>query len=118
MEYLKVLMRPGIRPDGISDQDITDFIDNLVNAAQAYDIYYLWRPWLKDEEDDMILELAVTSQASYVITFNAKDLPLQNLLRLYFYSHITKCRVSRQLIQNSFVGQIVDRYSGKPRSNI
>ena len=36
-------------------------------------IYYLWRPFLKDAKDDMILEVAVTSQSRFIVTFNPKD---------------------------------------------
>ncbi len=28
---------------------------------------------MKDEKDDMILELAIASQADYIVTFNLKD---------------------------------------------
>ena len=33
----------------------------------------LWRPWLKDPQDDMVLELAVASDCQYIITYNLKD---------------------------------------------
>lgn len=31
------------------------------------------RPWLRDEKDAMILELAIASRADYIVTFNLKD---------------------------------------------
>jgi putative PIN family toxin of toxin-antitoxin system len=73
MEYLDVLMRPEIKPGGISDSEITDFVDEILLNAQTKNIYFLWRPWLKDEKDDMILELAIASQVDYIVTFNLKD---------------------------------------------
>jgi putative PIN family toxin of toxin-antitoxin system len=73
MEYLDVLLRPAVKPAGISDADILDFIDEILLQAQTQNIYFLWRPWLKDEKDDMILELAIASNAHYIVTFNLKD---------------------------------------------
>jgi putative PIN family toxin of toxin-antitoxin system len=73
MEYLDVLMRPAVKPSGIADADILDFVDEILQKAQTQNIYFLWRPWLKDEKDDMILELAIASQADYIVTFNLKD---------------------------------------------
>ncbi|MDQ3748186.1 MAG: putative toxin-antitoxin system toxin component, PIN family [Acidobacteriota bacterium] len=73
MEYLDVLLRPTVKPTGISDADILDFVDEILQHAQTQNIYFLWRPWLKDAKDDMILELAIASQADYIVTFNLKD---------------------------------------------
>jgi len=73
MEYLDVLPRPAVKPAGISDADILDFVDEILLQAQTQNIYFLWRPWLKDEKDDMILELAIAAQADYIVTFNLKD---------------------------------------------
>jgi putative PIN family toxin of toxin-antitoxin system len=73
MEYLDVSLRPTVKPSGVSDADILDFVDEILQQAQTQNIYFLWRPWLKDEKDDMILELAIASQADYIVTFNLKD---------------------------------------------
>jgi predicted nucleic acid-binding protein len=35
--------------------------------------YYLWRPFLKDPNDDHILEVAVASQTEIIVTHNIKD---------------------------------------------
>src|ERR1043166_5896579 len=73
MEYLDVLQRPSVKPTGVSDADILDFIDEILLKARTQNIYFLWRPWLRDEKDAMILELAVASQADYIVTFNVRD---------------------------------------------
>lgn len=36
-------------------------------------IYYGWRPNLRDEEDNHLIELAVAGRASAIITKNARD---------------------------------------------
>ena len=47
---------------------------NFICANSIHNkIYFLWRPYLKDEKDDMVLELAVSSNSEYIITFNQKD---------------------------------------------
>lgn len=73
MEYLDVLFRPHVRPPGVADADIMDFVENILAHSETRDIYYLWRHSLRDSKDDMILELAVASQAEYIVTFNIKD---------------------------------------------
>ena len=66
MEYLDVLMRPAVKPVSVSNADVLDFIDEIIQYSQTQNIYFLWRPWLKDKKDDMILELAIASQAKYI----------------------------------------------------
>jgi len=41
--------------------------------SKRREIFFLWRPYLKDPKDDMILELAVESECNYIIAFNKKD---------------------------------------------
>ncbi|MBF0231380.1 MAG: PIN domain-containing protein [Desulfamplus sp.] len=42
-------------------------------ASYKREIFYLWRPILKDPNDDMVLELAVESESDYILTYNKKD---------------------------------------------
>lgn len=53
--------------------DIDSVLDYFCSIADKRKIFYLWRPYLKDPKDDMILELAVESECDYIITFNKKD---------------------------------------------
>ena len=73
LEYLDVLMRPEIKPHGVSKTDVLSFLRKILSYSHKQSIYFNWRPWLKDADDDMILELAVASQSSYIVTFNLKD---------------------------------------------
>src|ERR1700674_1669481 len=43
----------------LTESDIDDIIDYICQAASRVEVYYLWRPLLKDPKDDMVLELAV-----------------------------------------------------------
>ena len=35
--------------------------------------HYLWRPQLRDPNDEMVLEVAINGRASILATFNVKD---------------------------------------------
>ena len=70
LEYEEVIKR--LLPD-ISGQKINHFLDYICAVSENTKIYYLWRPTLKDPEDDMVLELAVASESDYIVTYNQKD---------------------------------------------
>jgi len=54
-------------------QNIDDILDYLCSVARRHTIFFLWRSFLKDPKDDMVLELAVEAQCEYIVTFNQKD---------------------------------------------
>lgn len=51
-------------------------IGRLAAVCHRQPIYFLWRPLLPDPKDDMVLEVAIASQASHIVTFNHRDLRL------------------------------------------
>ena len=57
----------------VDEQDVQDLIDFLCSMGQHQNIYFLWRPYLRDLEDDFVLELAVAAECDYVVTFNRRD---------------------------------------------
>lgn len=57
----------------LSESDIDDILDYICKVAHKHKIYYLWRPFLKDPMDDMVLELAVTAGCEFIVTFNKGD---------------------------------------------
>ena len=72
LEYEDVAKRPGLVPN-LSERDVDDVLDYLCSVAHRHTIFFLWRPFLKDPKDDMVLELAVEAQCDYIVTFNRKD---------------------------------------------
>ncbi len=72
LEYESVLMKK-LKILHLTKNDINDFLDYLCSISEHTKIFYLWRPVLKDPYDDHILELAVSSNSHYIITFNLKD---------------------------------------------
>ena len=46
-------------------------------------IFYLWRPSASDPDDDFIIDLAVESEADFIITYNQKDLQAAEKFGIY-----------------------------------
>jgi PIN domain len=57
-EWQDALTRPEHLPPGQSPDDAIGFLRFLAGHAWLQDIFFLWRPFLPDPNDDMILELA------------------------------------------------------------
>ncbi len=72
VEYEAVAKRKGLISH-LSMEDIDAVLDYLLSKSSIREIFYLWRPFLKDPKDDLVLEVAVESQSKYIITFNKKD---------------------------------------------
>jgi predicted nucleic acid-binding protein len=72
LEYEEIAKRNS-RGLGLTHEEIDDVLDYLCSVAGLHDIFYLWRPFLPDLDDDMLLELAVEAGASRIITFNERD---------------------------------------------
>jgi predicted nucleic acid-binding protein len=49
-------------------------LDALIAVAEPVDISFLWRPSLRDPDDEMVLEAAVNGRADWLLTFNVVDL--------------------------------------------
>lgn len=58
---------------GLSHSDSVDFVMAVIALAEPVKIHYLWRPRLKDPNDEMVLEVAVNGNADAIVTFNQKD---------------------------------------------
>lgn len=71
-EYEDVLKRGDLKLN-LETEDIDDILDYICKVADKREIFYLWRPYLKDPKDDLLLELAVESESDFIITYNKKD---------------------------------------------
>ena len=68
-EYWEVTERPEFK----IDQDIRDVVlRSMARFSVPTEVHFKWRPFLKDEADNMVLELAVASKSD-IITYNIKD---------------------------------------------
>jgi putative PIN family toxin of toxin-antitoxin system len=78
LEYEEVLLRPEhLSAAGISRIDASNFLDVLASVVIPVEILFLWRPQLRDPDDDMVLELAVNALGMgdkvCILTFNKAD---------------------------------------------
>ena len=53
--------------------DIGDLLDYFCSIGKKQSVHYLWRPYLKDPKDDLILEAAVAGGCAAIITYNRRD---------------------------------------------
>ena len=72
LEYETVLMRQH-QQLGITAEDVLDIVDAMCQFSQWHEIFYLWRPILPDEKDEMLLELAVKAGSAHIVTYNERD---------------------------------------------
>lgn len=74
-EYEDVLSRPEIQQRAkYTPIEIETLLDGFLNRCTWARIHYLWRPNLKDEGDNHLVDLAVASNAKWIVTQNIKDL--------------------------------------------
>lgn len=74
LEYEAVLKRAHIRlRHGISPDNLDVLLDTLAAHVEPVHLNYLWRPQLRDQNDEMVLETALNGSADALVTFNIKD---------------------------------------------
>ena len=72
-EWRGVLSRPENVLPGRTVEDVQRFLRYLAGQAYLQEIHFLWRPFLRDPDDDMVLELAFASGCAYLVTHNVSD---------------------------------------------
>ncbi len=74
LEYESVILREEIITKcTLTKQEIFTLLDAFMGVCQWIDIYYLWRPNLRDEADNHLIELAIAGNAQIIATKNTKD---------------------------------------------
>lgn len=69
-EYEDVIKREHLAIDHASAEDVLDYICAI---ASHHQVHFMWRPYLRDPKDDLVLEAAVAADATHIVTFNTKD---------------------------------------------
>ncbi|MEO6786093.1 MAG: putative toxin-antitoxin system toxin component, PIN family [Chthoniobacteraceae bacterium] len=72
-EWQAVLTRTEHLPSSETVADAQRFLRFLASQSHLQEIYFLWRPFLTDPDDDMILELAFAADCRYIVTHNTHD---------------------------------------------
>lgn len=81
-EYEDLIGRESIfsHPVALNFEEHEILFDALYSVCRLVDVSYLWRPNLKDEGDNFIVELAVAGNAQYIVTKNLKDFKQSELI--------------------------------------
>ena len=64
----------------LSPAEIIALFEAFISICQWIDTYYLWRPNLKDEADNHLIEIAIAGNAEAIVTQNFKDYANAELL--------------------------------------
>lgn len=72
-EWQAVVTRPEHLPTGANFELALGFLRYLASIAHLQEVHFLWRPYLRDPDDDMVLECAVASGCRYIVTHNLRD---------------------------------------------
>lgn len=62
-----------LRASPVGVEALHKILGFLCTNALRQKIFFLWRPYLPDPKDEMVLELAVAAQASHIVTYNLRD---------------------------------------------
>jgi putative PIN family toxin of toxin-antitoxin system len=80
-EYESVITRDSLLTQcPLTQPEILALFQALTSVSKWVSIYYGWRPNLKDEADNHLIELAVAGNAEVIVTNNLKDLRNSELL--------------------------------------
>jgi putative PIN family toxin of toxin-antitoxin system len=58
---------------GLSQRQLDIFVTGVIAMAEPVETHFLWRPQLRDPNDEMVLEAAVNGRADALVTFNMRD---------------------------------------------
>ncbi len=58
----------------LTSDDISKLLNTFYSVCEWIQVRYLWRPDLRDENDNFLIELAVAGGANCIVTNNTRDL--------------------------------------------
>ncbi len=61
------------RRTDLTEAEVEAVVDYLCHVADRREIYFLWRPFLRDPADEMVLEVAVGAEVDCIVTHNVRD---------------------------------------------
>ena len=74
LEYEAACSQPAQRAaSGLSSDEVRTVITALCRVGEHVNIWFLWRPLLRDAADEMVLEAAINGRADALVTFNRRD---------------------------------------------
>ena len=70
-EYRDLLSRDDVRKQlALGPEDVETLLQFIATVARPASIRFVWRPNLRDEHDNMVMELALAGGSEYLITSN------------------------------------------------
>lgn len=72
LEYEAALLRQ-LQVASLTADDMSTIVDYICLIAQHQPIFFLWRPLLRDPDDDMVAEVAIAGACDAVVTHNRRD---------------------------------------------
>ncbi|NJM48357.1 MAG: putative toxin-antitoxin system toxin component, PIN family [Alkalinema sp. RU_4_3] len=80
-EYESVISREAILSKcPLTSSEIAALLDAFLSVSEWVNIYYAWRPNLRDEGNNHLIELAIAGNAKILVTNNIKDFQGTDLL--------------------------------------
>ena len=74
-EYEDVFSRDALWENAlVSPRERNDVLDGFLSVSRWVEVFFAWRPNLPDEGDNHLIELAVSGNASAIVTRNVRDL--------------------------------------------
>ena len=83
LEYEDAMLR---HRGALSAADVREIVDHVCSVARHHRVYFLWRPLLRDPNDDMVAEVAVAAGAQAIVTYNRRDFLGVEKFRLKIWS--------------------------------
>lgn len=72
LEYEDALLRC-VDQTPLEKEDVDVVLDYLCSVAKQQDIFFLWRPLLRDPKDDLVAEVGVAAGCDAIVTYNRRD---------------------------------------------
>jgi putative PIN family toxin of toxin-antitoxin system len=73
LEYESVIEREEIIAKCQESSKVNELLDGFLSVSKWINIYYSWRPNLRDEGDNHVIELAIAGNAQILATNNLRD---------------------------------------------
>ena len=74
LQYEDVTSRPELeRGSPLGRAALDAFVDGFLAACEPVHVFFLWRPNLADEGDNLVVEAAFAGGASAIVTHNVRD---------------------------------------------
>ncbi len=77
LEYEAVCERAEhLKASGLTLAEVGIFVTAVLAMVEPVESHFMWRPQLRDPQDEAVLEAAVNGRAAAIVTFNRRDFGL------------------------------------------